>query len=94
MRKNRVVFDALVMVLQFGINMLVPIFLMTGLGVWIGNRTGVTWITIPLFFIGAIAGGNNIYRQSKKLIQDSEEHNKSSLEESRENVKRNAEKNQ
>lgn len=67
-KNNREVMGALVMVFQFGISMLVPIFLCTMLGVWIGNKTGLNWISIPLFFVGALAGFNNIYKMSKKLI--------------------------
>lgn len=64
----RYVWDALIMVFQFGINMLVPIFICTFLGVWIGKKFDISWIVIPLFFVGAIAGGNNIYKMSKKFI--------------------------
>lgn len=70
MRKNNDVWNALMMVFQFGINMIVPILMCTLLGVWIGNKTGATWVTIPLFFVGALAGGNNIYRMSKKLMKN------------------------
>ena len=56
------VMNALIMVFQFGINMIVPIFLCTLAGVWIGKKTGADWVTVPLFFIGAFAGANNIYR--------------------------------
>lgn len=64
----RYVWDALIMVFQFGINMLVPIFICTFLGVWLGKKFDISWIVIPLFFVGAIAGGNNIYKMSKKFI--------------------------
>ena len=47
------VMNALIMVFQFGINMIVPIFLCTLAGVWIGKKTGADWVTVPLFFIGA-----------------------------------------
>ena len=64
--------DALVMVLQFGINMLVPIFICTFLGVWLGTKFDINWLAIPLFFVGAIAGGNNIYKMSKKFIESND----------------------
>ena len=64
--------DALVMVLQFGINMLVPIFICTFLGVWLGNKFDINWLAIPLFFVGAIAGGNNIYKEKKKFIESND----------------------
>ena len=47
------VMNALIMVFQFGINMIVPIFLCTLAGVWIGKKTGADWVTVPLFFLGA-----------------------------------------
>lgn len=62
------VWDALIMVFQFGITMLVPIFICTFIGVWLGKKFDINWLAIPLFFIGALAGGNNIYRMSKKFI--------------------------
>lgn len=69
-KKNEMkyVWDALIMVYQFGINMLVPIFICTFIGVWIGNKFDIDWIVIPLFFVGALAGANNIYKMSKKFI--------------------------
>lgn len=63
------VMNALIMVFQFGINMIVPIFLCTLAGVWIGKKTGADWVTVPLFFIGAFAGANNIYRMVQKLLK-------------------------
>lgn len=67
-KENRQVFNALVLVLQFGINMLVPIFLCSLLGIWIGNKTGVSWMMIPFFFIGALAGGTSVYKMVKKQL--------------------------
>ncbi len=67
-KKKRQSLDALVLVLQFGINMIVPIAIMSLLGWWIGEKTGHNWVMIPFFFIGAIAGGNSIYRMSKSFF--------------------------
>jgi hypothetical protein len=67
-KSDRQVWDALIMVFQFGINMIVPIFLCTLAGAWIGERTGHTWIAVPLFFVGALAGFTNIYKMAKRLI--------------------------
>ena len=69
MKEHKGVWNALVMVFQFGINMIVPILMCTLFGVWIGNKTGAAWVTVPLFFVGALAGGTNIYKMSKKLIE-------------------------
>lgn len=74
MKKQSEVMEALMMVFQFGLNMLVPIFLCTGLGVWIGNKTGITWITIPFFFVGALAGFTSVYKMAKKLMGKGGDH--------------------
>lgn len=66
-KENRQVLEALVLVFQFGISMLVPIFICTFIGVWIGNRYQISWIVIPLFFAGALAGFTNIYKMAKKV---------------------------
>lgn len=63
------VMNALIMVFQFGINMIVPIFLCILAGVWIGKKTGADWVTVPLFFLGAFAGANNIYRMVQKFLK-------------------------
>ena len=67
------IMNALIMVFQFGINMIVPIFICTMLGVWIGDKTGADWVTVPLFFIGALAGANNIYRMVRRFIKSDED---------------------
>lgn len=67
------VMNALIMVFQFGINMIVPIFLCTLAGVWIGKKTGADWVTVPLFFIGAFAGANNIYRMVQKFLKQEDD---------------------
>lgn len=71
-KEHRQIINALMLVLQFGINMLVPIFMCSLLGVWIGNRTGLSWMMIPFFFVGALAGGTNVYRMAKKELGDSD----------------------
>ena len=57
---------------QFGISMLVPIFLCSILGVWLGNLTGINWLMIPFFFMGALAGFTNIYKTVRKLYRQEE----------------------
>ena len=61
-----------VLVFQFGINMIVPIFLCCLLGIWIGNKTGISWMMIPFFFKGALAGFTNIYKVSRKIYSRSD----------------------
>ncbi len=49
------------MVLQFGINMIVPIVLCTFAGIFLDRLLSTSFIVIILFFIGALAGFRNIY---------------------------------
>ena len=63
------VLRALALISQFGINMLVPIGLMLWLGIWLDDKLGTSWLVILFFFIGAIAGGQNIYRMAKSIMQ-------------------------
>ena len=50
------VMNALIMVFQFGINMIVPIFLCTLAGVWIGKKTGADWVTVHCFSLERLRG--------------------------------------
>ena len=70
MKKKNHVLQSLVMVTQFGINMLVPILLCTLLGVYIGEKFSIPIITVPLFIIGALAGFRNVFRLAKKIYED------------------------
>ena len=61
------------LILQFGINMIVPIVMCTMLGVWLGEKYDISWITIPLFIMGALAGFTNIFKMARKVYgQDGE----------------------
>jgi len=70
---DKSVFRALTMITQFGINMLVPIGMMTALGIWLDQKFETGWITIVLFFVGAIAGGQNVWRMAKRVFADHEQ---------------------
>ena len=70
MKKKNHVLQSLVMVTQFGINMLVPILLCTLLGVYIGEKFSIPIITVPLFVVGALAGFRNVFKLAKKVYED------------------------
>ena len=61
---NGSVAQALAMVMQFGINMLVPICFMSALGIWLDRKFGTSFWMILLFAVGAVAGGQNVYRMA------------------------------
>ena len=70
MRHDKSVIRALMMIFQFGLNMLVPIVLCTLAGIFIDRKLGTSFMTIVLFFAGALAGFTNIYRLAKKIYDD------------------------
>lgn len=83
-KNNTQVVEAFSMVLQFGINMLVPIAMCVALGVWLGEKYQMEWVVIPLFFVGALAGYTSIFKMVKKFLKNKDGHtNKES------NVKKN-----
>ncbi|SFQ21032.1 Putative F0F1-ATPase subunit Ca2+/Mg2+ transporter [Lachnospiraceae bacterium XBB1006] len=57
---------------QFSINMIVPIFACTFFGYWLDNKIGTSFLVIVGFFIGAISGGTSIYKISKKMLTKDE----------------------
>lgn len=73
MKNLNKVFQSLTLILQFGLNMIVPILLCTLFGVWIGRKYDMLWITVPLFIVGALSGFTSVYRMAKKIWeQDSD----------------------
>ena len=64
------VYRSLTLITQFGINMLVPIFLCVLAGVYIGKKFSIDWITIPWFAVGALAGFRNIFIMARKIYSE------------------------
>ncbi len=69
MKNNRKVFQSLTLIVQFGLNMIVPIFLCTMFGVWLGEKYNIPVITGPLFLIGALAGFTSIFKMAGKIYR-------------------------
>lgn len=69
MKYNRNVYQALMMITQFGINMLVPIFICTFLGMFLDRKLETSVFTVILFFVGALAGFTNVFRFAKKIYE-------------------------
>ncbi len=70
-RGDSQVFEALTLVLQIGITMLVSIGMCTAFGIWLGNLTGMDWMMIPFFFLGALAGAKGVYRMTRRFLHQS-----------------------
>ncbi len=67
---DKSVYRSFVLITQCGIQMLVPICMMTALGVFLDNKLETSFWVIILFFMGAIAGGQNVYRMGKKIASE------------------------
>ena len=65
-RYDKSVYRSFALVTQFGINMLVPICMMSALGIWLDRKFDTSFLMILFFFMGAAAGGQNVYRLAKK----------------------------
>ena len=71
--EDRIVYQSLAMGTQFGLNMIRPICLLSAAGVCLDGKFGTSYLTILLFVIGAVAGGQNVYRMAKRLYGGREE---------------------
>lgn len=63
------VYQSLAVISQFGINMLVPIFLCSFAGLFLDRKLGTAFCFVLLFFVGALAGFRNIYILAKKIYE-------------------------
>ena len=69
MKYHKNVYRSLAMITQFGINMLVPIFACSFIGIFLDKHLGTSFFMILFFFIGALAGSTNIYKMARKLMK-------------------------
>ncbi len=72
---DKSVYRSFTLIMQFGINMLVPICLMSAFGIWLDEKLGTSYWMVILFFVGAIAGGQNVFRMAKQIYADTGEKN-------------------
>ncbi|MBD5452493.1 MAG: AtpZ/AtpI family protein [Lachnospiraceae bacterium] len=63
------VYQSLAVITQFGINMLVPIFLCSFAGLFLDRKFGTAYWFVLLFFVGALAGFRNIFILAKKIYE-------------------------
>lgn len=69
-REDNKVVRNLSLISQFSIYMLVPIAGMSAGGYFLDKYFGTSWIIIVCFFVGAIAGGQNVYRLAMKIASE------------------------
>ncbi|MCR5604588.1 MAG: AtpZ/AtpI family protein [Lachnospiraceae bacterium] len=68
MNYDKGVYRSLTQILQFGINMIVPILLCTFLGIYLDRFFHTSFLVIIMFFIGAAAGGRNVYIFARQIF--------------------------
>jgi F0F1-type ATP synthase assembly protein I len=66
---KRSVYQSLAVITQFGISMIVPIFLCSFAGLYIDRHFGTSFWFVVLFFVGALAGFRNIFILAKKIYE-------------------------
>lgn len=70
------VYRSFTLVMQFSLNMLVPICMMTAAGIFLDKKIGTSFLVIIGFAMGAIAGWQNNYRMAKKIFGGAEQKEK------------------
>lgn len=80
MKFSKNVYRSLAMITQFGINMLVPIFMCSFVGIWLDRKLGTTYWMVVLFFVGAISGFRNIWVFARKIYTVKETRRKRSTD--------------
>ena len=73
MKFDRSVYQALTMIGQFGINMLVPVFICSFLGIYLDRRLETDFLVVVFFFVGALAGGWNVFRFARRIYMSDAE---------------------
>ena len=67
MKDNSIIVRSLSMISQFTIHMLVPICMCSYLGYWLDEKLNTSFWFVVLFFVGAMAGGRNVYLLAQKI---------------------------
>ena len=67
MKNNSVEVRCLSMISQFTIHMLVPIGMCSYVGYLLDRKFDTSFWFILFFFVGALAGGRNIYQLARKI---------------------------
>jgi len=69
MKFDKSVHSSFALIGQFGINMIVPILICAYIGYLLDKKFETDFIFIIMFFVGAVSGGYNVYRLSKRHLK-------------------------
>ncbi len=73
---NRKTFQALALISQLGITMIVSIGMASALGIWLDRKLGTSWITVVMFVLGTAAGIQSAWRLIRKIYDGEERQDK------------------
>ncbi|MCM1026861.1 MAG: AtpZ/AtpI family protein [Roseburia sp.] len=63
-------FQTLTLITQLGLIMITAIGMTTALGVWLDHKLGTSFLTVILFFVGAVGGAQAAYRTINQIFGD------------------------
>ena len=66
------VFRKIAFLTQFGLTILIPTCLLFFLGLYLDKKLGTSFLSIVLFFLGALAGISGVWRLIQKEIRNDE----------------------
>lgn len=67
---KRKTFQTLTLITQLGLIMITAIGMTTALGVWLDHKLGTSFLTVILFFVGAVGGAQGVYRMINRIFGD------------------------
>lgn len=86
MKNKKNSYRSLAAISQFGIQMIVPIFMCSFFGMYLDNKLGTSFFMILLFFLGAFAGFRNIYILAMKIGSQEEREKRRNVSKNEENA--------
>ena len=69
-KESNEVANTLVLIVQIGVTMLVPILMCSIGGAWLDHKFQTRWIGVLVFILGTIAGFQNVYRLVRKYLKE------------------------
>jgi len=67
---DKSVWVSLTLISQFGITMAVPMALMFAAGYFLDQLLGTSFLTVLLFFVGALAGFRNVFFLARRVYDE------------------------
>ena len=69
MRDKHGIGQAIVMITQLSINMLVPVFMCLFIGIWLDKRLSTGWLTLVFLILGIMGGIRGVYSLIHNILK-------------------------